>query len=290
MVRVEKGERRVSPFLVPMMMANASGAADLDALRPAGPVRDDLHRLRGRHPRHRLRRPADRLGRCDAVVTGGSRVGRHDHRRSPASRNMTALSTAGISRPFDVDRDGFVMGEGAGVLVLEEWERAEARGATILGEVLGGGEQRRRPPHHRPVAGRRRVPSPACELALADAGLDAGRHRADQRPRHVDAAQRRRRGRGRRQGVRRARSAGRRRSRASPATRSARPARSRRPPSCCRSQNRLIPPTANTKVLDRDMTIDLVIGEARPWTPGPTISNNFGFGGHNGSVVIAPAT
>ena len=64
--------------------------------------------------------------------------------------------------------------------------------------------------------------------------------------------------------------------------RSARPVRSRRPPWCCRSQHRLIPPTANTKVIEDDMQIDVVIGEGRPWEPGPSLSNNFGFGGHNG--------
>ena len=80
------------------------------------------------------------------------------------------------------------------------------------------------------------------------------------------------------------------RSRASPATRSAPPARSRRPRALLSIEKRLIPPTANTKVLGDDMTIDVVMGDARPWEPGPVISNNFGFGGHNGSVVIAPAT
>ena len=53
-------------------------------------------------------------------------------------------------------------------------------------------------------------------------------------------------------------------------------------------QHRLIPPTAGTTTLDPDMHIDLVTGDAREWTPGPTISNNFGFGGHNGSVVLGP--
>ncbi len=55
-------------------------------------------------------------------------------------------------------------------------------------------------------------------------------------------------------------------------------------------QHELIPPTANTTAPDEGMEIDLVVGEPRPWTPGPSISNNFGFGGHNGSVVIAPAS
>jgi 3-oxoacyl-[acyl-carrier-protein] synthase II len=52
-------------------------------------------------------------------------------------------------------------------------------------------------------------------------------------------------------------------------------------------EHRLIPPTANTKVVD--LGIDVVTGDAREWEPGPTISNNFGFGGHNGSVIIVPA-
>jgi 3-oxoacyl-[acyl-carrier-protein] synthase II len=49
-----------------------------------------------------------------------------------------------------------------------------------------------------------------------------------------------------------------------------------------------IPPTANTTNVDPALGIDVVIGGPRPWTAGPTISNNFGFGGHNGSVVLAP--
>ena len=53
-------------------------------------------------------------------------------------------------------------------------------------------------------------------------------------------------------------------------------------------QHELIPPTANTKVIDDDMQIDVVMGEARPWEPGPALSNNFGFGGHNGSIIIGP--
>ena len=54
-------------------------------------------------------------------------------------------------------------------------------------------------------------------------------------------------------------------------------------------QHRMIPPTAGTTTVDPAMTIDLVTGSSRAWEPGPAISNNFGFGGHNGSVIIAPA-
>jgi 3-oxoacyl-[acyl-carrier-protein] synthase II len=53
-------------------------------------------------------------------------------------------------------------------------------------------------------------------------------------------------------------------------------------------QHKLIPPTAGTTELDPSMSIDLVMGAARAWVPGPAISNNFGFGGHNGSVIIGP--
>jgi 3-oxoacyl-[acyl-carrier-protein] synthase II len=77
-------------------------------------------------------------GDAEAVVTGGAEA-----TLTPLAiasfAAMDATSTSGISRPFDARRDGFVMGEGAGVLVLESAESAQARGARILGEVLGYG-------------------------------------------------------------------------------------------------------------------------------------------------------
>ena len=75
-------------------------------------------------------------GDADAAIVGGSEAALTPL-ASAAFAAMDATSTSGISRPFDARRDGFVMGEGAGVLVLEALDAAEARGAPVLGELLG---------------------------------------------------------------------------------------------------------------------------------------------------------
>ena len=84
-----------------------------------------------------------RLGKADAIVTGGSEAGVNEMGMGGFNA-LRALSTRNdspqtASRPFDVDRDGFVLGEGGGALILEEYEHAVARGATIYAEVIGGG-------------------------------------------------------------------------------------------------------------------------------------------------------
>ncbi|WP_297805500.1 beta-ketoacyl-ACP synthase II [uncultured Polaribacter sp.] len=84
-----------------------------------------------------------RLGTCDVIVTGGSEaavvisgVGGFNAMKALSTRNESPESA---SRPFDAERDGFVLGEGAGALVLESYEHAKARGAKIYAEVIGGG-------------------------------------------------------------------------------------------------------------------------------------------------------
>jgi 3-oxoacyl-[acyl-carrier-protein] synthase II len=112
------------------------------------------------------------MGDADAVVTGGSEAALTGLARAGFAA-MGATSEEGISRPFDVRRDGFIMGEGAGVLVLEEAEAAAARGARVLGDVLGYGATS--------DAYHLTAPDPAgtgaaeaIRLALADAGVAPG--------------------------------------------------------------------------------------------------------------------
>ncbi len=84
-----------------------------------------------------------RLGYCDVIVTGGSEaaitiagMGGFNAMHALSTRNESPETA---SRPFDAERDGFVLGEGAGALILEEYEHAKARGAKIYAEVIGGG-------------------------------------------------------------------------------------------------------------------------------------------------------
>jgi len=135
---IAKGPKAVSPLAVPLMMGNA-GAAGV-AMR---------HGLRG-HSYSILSACAAgahsigaavrmiQTGDADAVVAGGSEAALTPL-ATAAFAALDALSDTGISRPFDAQRDGFVMGEGAGVLVLEDAERAKERGATILGRIAGYG-------------------------------------------------------------------------------------------------------------------------------------------------------
>jgi len=137
-LRLEKGERpgRVSPFLVPMMMGNASGAAISMRYGLQGPNETICTACAA--ATHAIGYAARLIawGRCDAMVTGGSEAA-GTLTSIAGFNNMTALSSTGSSRPFDTDRDGFVMGEGSATFILEEWDMAVARGATIYGEILG---------------------------------------------------------------------------------------------------------------------------------------------------------
>ena len=142
-ILLDRGPSRISPHMVPMLMPNG----------PAAFVGLDLGALAGVHsPVSACASGAEaiaygaemiRNGRADIVVAGGTEAAIHQLTMSGFSA-MRALSTRNddpnaASRPYDIDRDGFVMGEGAGALVLEAEEFARARGARIYAYVAGAG-------------------------------------------------------------------------------------------------------------------------------------------------------
>jgi 3-oxoacyl-[acyl-carrier-protein] synthase II len=199
---------------------------------------------------------------------------------------MTALSTSGISRPFDARRDGFVAAEGAGALVLETLEGALARGAHIYGEILGAASTA--DAHHITAPAPEGSGAASCmELALIDAGLvpaDIGHINAHGTSTPLnDMAE------------------------SQAITKVFGP---NGPPvtsikgitghalggagaieavaTGLSIDRRLIPPTAGYEEPDPDIALDIVHGAARPWEPAPVLSNSFGFGGHNGTLVIGP--
>jgi 3-oxoacyl-[acyl-carrier-protein] synthase II len=132
----ERGPERVSPLAIPLIMGNA--AAGLVAMRHGvqGPVFGVVSACAsGTHAIGEAMRMV-RSGEAQAAVAGGAEATLTPLAKA-AFGAMEATSPTGISRPFDARRDGFVMGEGAGVLVLESEELATRRGARVLGEVIG---------------------------------------------------------------------------------------------------------------------------------------------------------
>jgi 3-oxoacyl-[acyl-carrier-protein] synthase II len=139
----DKGPRRVSPLAVPMLMPNAPAAQISLHLGARAAVNTPVSACASGNEAISLAVDQIRLGRADVVVAGGTEAAIHPLPMA-AFANMMALSkNAGdpttVSRPWDTGRDGFVLGEGAGVLVLESEEHARARGARVYAEVLGAG-------------------------------------------------------------------------------------------------------------------------------------------------------
>ena len=133
----------MSPLAVPMLMPNAPAANISLYVGARAAVNTPVSACASGNEAISLAVDQIRLGRADVVLAGGTEAAIHPLPMA-AFANMMALSkNAGdptaVSRPWDTARDGFVLGEGAGVLVLESEEHARARGARIYGEVLGAG-------------------------------------------------------------------------------------------------------------------------------------------------------
>jgi 3-oxoacyl-[acyl-carrier-protein] synthase II len=282
----EKGPRRVSPRLVPMMMSNAGAAAVSIRLGWHGPSETITTACAaGAHSiGHAARLVAS--GRCDVAIAGAAEAGMTGVGMA-AFTNMTALSTSGISRPFDIRRDGFVITEGAGALVLEGWDHAEARGARIYGELAGSASTA--DAHHitAPIPGG--AGAAACmTLAMEDAGVGT-----DQIG-HINAHGTSTPLNDRAESDAIAKVFG----ATSPPVTSTKGITGHGLGACGAIEavavvlsmgHRLIPPTSGYEQPDPEIPLDVVAGSARPWEPAPVLSNSFGFGGHNGCLVIAPS-
>lgn len=171
---LDKGGMRVSPFLIPMMITNmASGQVSMH-LKAKGPNFTVITACASSaHAMGEAFKTIQR-GAADIMITGGTEAsitplgfGGFCVMKAMSRRND---DPATASRPFDADRDGFVMGEGAGVLIFESLDHAKARGATIYGEVLGYGATADAYHITSPAPGGEGA-ARAMRIAIADAGL-----------------------------------------------------------------------------------------------------------------------
>lgn len=278
-------EPRVSPLLIPMMMCNAAAAAISikygfggQASTPvvacaagAQAILDGLRQIE--------------WGYADAAVVGGA----EGAIRKPTVEGFVAaraLSPSLTAKPFDVDRDGFVLGEGAAILVLESRERAVARRATILAELLGGAStadaHHITAPHPEGDGAER-----AVRLALDDAGLtaaDVGYVNAHGTGTELND---------RTEGAVVARVFG----TSQPAVSSIKGTTGHalgasgaiEAATCILAMDRgELPPNVGLDTRDPDIPLDDIVAERRSWDPRPAISNSFGFGGHNTVLVLSP--
>lgn len=281
----EEEEPRLSPFLIPMMMANAAaagisikygfgGQVSTPVVACAAGTQAILDGLR-----------LIQWGYADAAVVGGAEAAARRAARE-GFRAARALSPSGIARPFDVDRDGFVMGEGAAIMILEAAEVAEERGSTPIAVLLGGAStadaHHITAPHPQGQGAER-----AIRLALEDAGFQPGDIT------YVNAH-----GTGtdlndRTEGQVIDRVFG----------------NDQPPVSSVKGttghalgasgsieaavvveaiRRHELPPNIGLTTQDPEIPLDDIVREPRPWPPGPAITNSFGFGGHNTVLVFSP--
>ncbi len=169
-----RGPGRVSPFAIPMMIANMAAGQVSITLDLRGPVMTDVTACASGTNAIGDALRMIRCGDADVVLAGGTEAAVEEMPMAGFAA-MKALSSRNeepqkASRPFDAERDGFVLGEGAGMLVLEEWEHAKARGAHIYAELCGYGTNGDAY-HITAPAPEGRQAKRCMEIALEDAGL-----------------------------------------------------------------------------------------------------------------------
>jgi 3-oxoacyl-[acyl-carrier-protein] synthase II len=288
----ERGANKVSPLGIPLMMANAPAGAISMRHDLRGPSFGTVSACAaGAHAIGTALRMIE-SGEADAVVCGGAESALVD--LSIASfAALEATSPTGISRPFDARRDGFVMGEGAGVLVLENAELAKQRGARVLGELIGyastSDAHHLTAPHPEGEGAAR-----AITLALRDAGLEpedvdyVNAHGTSTPLNDLSETNALKRALGQRAyevPVSSTKSAIGHLLGAAGAVEAV--------ATLLALRDRVAPPTLNYEQPDEGCDLDYVPGGARPLavngSPPVAISNSFGFGGHNAVLVLRGA-
>jgi 3-oxoacyl-[acyl-carrier-protein] synthase II len=252
----EKGQGAVSPHCVPQMMANSAAGAIAIQYELRGQCYGTVSACAA--GAHAIGSAARMVEHGDAVacVAGGSEAAITDLAIA-AFAEMGATSPTGISRPFDRRRDGFVMGEGAGVLVLEDAETAEQRGAEILGYLTGYGATA--DAHHMTTPLNDRSETEALKTALGERAHAIPTSSTKSAIGHLLGAA------GAVEAV---------------ATLGA-------------LRAKVAPPTLNLEEPDEELDLDYVPLEAKQLAvnghPPIGISNSFGFGGHNAVLCIEAA-
>jgi 3-oxoacyl-[acyl-carrier-protein] synthase II len=286
----KSGYHRVSPNYVPMIIVNATAALVSIRYKYQGPsLAIATACTSGAHAVGEGARLI-REGAADVAVAGGAEA-------PMAPLTMSAFALMGAlsrrssdpehaSRPFDVDRDGFVIGEGAGFLILERWDHATARGARIHAELTGYG--RNSDAYHMTAPSPDGAGARLCmQLALKDAGItpdDVVHINAHGTSTPLNDAT---------EALAISQVFG---SRDIPVTSSkgstghlvGAAGAVEAIAAIIAVREGLAHPTANHDQRDPKCDIDVVSGKPRKISPGPVLSNSFGFGGHNATIVFAP--
>jgi len=289
----ESGPTRVSPFLVPMMLVDTAGGMIAIHMQIQGPNLAVVTACATGTNAVGEAAEVIRRGQADVMLAGGSEAAIVPLSIAGLS-SMTAMSTRNdepekASRPFDKDRDGFLMGEGAAVLVLESLEHAQARGATILAEVQGYGITNDAY-HISAPAENGRGAADCMRMALGQYGVELG---------SIDYIN-------------------------AHGTSTALNDKSETaaiktvfgelaydvPVSSTKSmtghlmgasgaleamfctlalRDQILPPTINYETPDPDCDLDYVPNEARKTAVNRVMSNSFGFGGHNATIILSKA-
>jgi 3-oxoacyl-[acyl-carrier-protein] synthase II len=288
---LRRGPDRINPLSIPAIIPNMGAAWVSMELGTRGPLASECTACAASNMAIGDALDAIRLDRADVMLAGGTEagitkvgIGGFGAMRALSRRNGDPEKA---SRPFDAERDGFVMGEAGGIVVLEELEHAKKRGAKIYAELAGYGVSSDAQ-HITEPDPTGRHPARAMAMAMADAGFSADD--IDYINAHGtstplgDASE----------------------------TRVIKIAlgdeKARRTPisstkgatghclgasgaieaiiSTLAVQRDVVPPTINYEVPDPECDLDYIPNEAREWKTDVALSNNFGFGGHNACLVI----